>query len=127
MKLGRFAAGVALLCVGMFSCAEEVEPWRGTVDGFFDAVEAGDPDGASAFCVGDPAGLAPYLEPGVRPEIVGEPAGKPGRVALTVRTPGRPGLVLVLAENDDDGWLIDIADSQETTLASALNAAFGGG
>jgi hypothetical protein len=126
VRLVRFAAGVALVCIGAFSCAEEAEPWRGTVDSFFDAVEAGDPDGASALCAGDPAGLAPYLEPGARPEIVGEPVSDGGRVELTVRTPGKPGLVLVLVENDGDSWLVDIADSRETTLASALNAAFGG-
>jgi len=127
VRSGRLVAGVALICAGVFSCAEEVEPWRGAVDSFLDAVEAGDSDGASAFCDGDPVGLAPYLEPGARPEIVGEPRGDGGRVELTVRTPGRPGLVLVLAETDGDGWLVDVADSQETTLASALNAAFGGG
>jgi hypothetical protein len=125
VRLVRFAAGVALLCVGVFSCAEEAEPWRGTVDSFFDAVEAGDPDGASALCAGDPAGLAPYLEPGARPEIVGEPVSDGGRVELTVRTPGKPGLVLVLVENDDN-WRVAVEASVEASRASALNAAFGG-
>ncbi|MCX7021114.1 MAG: hypothetical protein NTW26_02350 [bacterium] len=124
--MGRFAVGVALLFVGAFSCAQEAEPWRGTLDGFFDAVEAGDPERASAFCDGDPAGLAPYLEPGVRPEIVGEPAGVVAdRVELTVRTPGRPGLTLVLAEKDGD-WSVAVEESLESSRASALNAAFGG-
>ena len=124
MRLG-LAFGVALLSIGAFSCADETEPWRGTLDGFFDAVEAGDPDRASAFCDGDPGGLAPYLEPGVRPEIVGEPAGEGDRVELEVRTPGRPGLALVLAEIYGD-WSVAVEESLESSRASALNAAFGG-
>jgi len=124
VRSGRFA-GVALFVIGAFSCAEEVEPWRGTFRGFLDAVEAGDFSRASAFWDGDPAGLAPYLEPGTRPEIVGEPAGAPDRVELTVRTPGRPGLVLVLAERDGD-WYVAVEESLESSRASALNAAFGG-
>jgi hypothetical protein len=121
----RFAFGVALLSVGAFSCAEE-EPWRGTADSFFDAVEAGDLEGASALCIGDPAGLAPYLEAGVRPEVVAGPEDGDGRVELAVRTPGRPGLSLVLVEKDDDGWFVEVDDSLDSTTASALNAAFGG-
>jgi hypothetical protein len=124
VRSGRFA-GVALFVIGAFSCAEEVEPWRGTLDGFLGAVEAGDPERASAFCDGDPGGLAPYLEPGVRPEIVGEPAGSTDRVELTVRTPGRPGLTLVLVEKDGD-WSVAVEESLESSRASALNAAFGG-
>ena len=125
MRSGRLAFGVALSFIGALSCAEEAEPWRGILSGFLDAVEAGDPGRASAFCVGDPGGLAAYLEPGVRPEIVGEPAGKPDRVELTVRTPGRPGLTLVLAEKDGD-WAVAVEESLEASRASALNAAFGG-
>ncbi|HUT98403.1 MAG TPA: hypothetical protein VM054_04925 [bacterium] len=121
----RFAVGVALLFIGAFSCAEEAEPWRGTVEGFFDAVEAGDPERASAFCDGDPGGLATYLKPGARPEIVGDPVSDGGRVELTVRTPGRPGLTLVLVEKDGD-WSVAVEESRSATLASALNAAFGG-
>ncbi len=125
MKWGRLILGVTLIGCATLFCGEEAEPWRGTFRGFLDAVEAGDPDGASAFCDGDPAGLAPYLEPGARPEIVGEPGGDGGRVELAVRTPGKPGLVLVLVEKDGD-WLVAVADSLEASRAAALNAAFGG-
>jgi hypothetical protein len=115
---------VPLLALTLFCACGEAEPWRGTVEGFLDAVEEGDLDGAARFCSGDVEELSPYLEPGVRPEVVSE-AVDGGRVELLIRAPGRPGLTLVLAESDG-AWLVAAAQSVEASRAAALNAAFGG-
>ena len=107
----------------LLSCADEVGPWRKTLAGFLGAVGGDEPAGAAEYCTGDFDDLLPYVEPGVRPEIVGEAEESDG-VRVAVRTPGRPGLTLVIT-GEDDAWAISVDRSLEATRAAALNAAFG--
>ncbi len=122
--MGRFCLCAAFLAAGMLFCGEEAEPWRDTVDGFLDAVGEGDVAGAAEYCAGDISDLTLYLEPGVRPEVTRVTVEEEG-VCLEARTPGRPGMVLFVAEDEGD-WVIFVEDSLEASRAAALNAAFGG-